>query len=126
MAQRVRTYGYNAMLAQAKRGMPFQDKKNNTWVLYPSQEISVGSRTQSEANLATELLQQVVSDHDGTPWALLASQELKVPLGWTWKETYTEIDPPRTRRNNNNNNLVPSDDQARMLKRAPKRKVPKL
>lgn len=126
MAQRVRTYGYNAMLAQAKRGMPFQDKKNNTWVLYPSEEISVGSRTQSEANLATELLKQVVDQHAGTPWALLASQELEVPLGWTWKEAFTEIDPPRTRRNNNNNNVVPSDDEARMLKRAPKREVPKL
>ncbi len=33
LAQKVRTETYNAMLAKAKRGMPFKDKKNNTWVL---------------------------------------------------------------------------------------------
>jgi hypothetical protein len=127
LAQKVRTGAYNAMLAQAKRGMPFKDKKNNTWVLEPSEEISVGSKTQSEAKLAIELLQSVVADHEGTPWALLASQELEVPIGWVWKEEYTDLTPPRNRqRNNNNNNNVPRDDMARMLKKAPKRPVPKL
>ncbi|KAA1261524.1 hypothetical protein LF1_40740 [Rubripirellula obstinata] len=127
LAQKVRTGSYNAMLAQAKRGMPFKNKKNNTWVLQPSDEISVGSRTQSEAKLATKLLQSVVADHPGTPWALLASQELEVPIGWTWKEEFTDVTPRRSSPgNNNNNNNAPKDDMARKLKKAPKRAVPKL
>lgn len=129
LAQKVRTETYNAMLAQAKRGMPFKNAKNNTWVLKPSDEISVGSKWQSQANLARELLTGVTSDHQGTPWALLASEELKVPFGWRWQEEYTNLDPPRPRRPGNNNNNVPrpgQDDRARMINKAPKRPVPKL
>jgi hypothetical protein len=109
--------------------MPFKNAKNNTWVLKPSDEISVGSKWQSQANLARELLTGVTSDHQGTPWALLASEELKVPFGWRWQEEYTNLDPPRPRRTGNNNNNVPrpgQDDRARMINKAPKRPVPKL
>jgi hypothetical protein len=128
LAQKVRTETYNAMLAQAKRGMPFKNAKNNTWILEPSDQISVGSKWQNQANLARELLTGVSNDHKGTPWALLASEELKVPLGWRWKEKYTNLDPPRPRRpgNNNNNPRPARDDQARMINKAPKRPVPKL
>ena len=132
LAQKVRTETYNAMLAKAKRGMTFQKEKNNTWVLRASNEISVGSKWQREADLATELLKGVVSEHEGTPWALLAKRELGVPIGWKWTEEYTNLDPPRrtNRPNNNNNNRPrrpPRDDQKRMLKKPPpKRPVPKL
>lgn len=128
LAQKVRTETYNAMLAKAKRGMPFSDEKNNTWVIAPDDEISVGSRWEREAALAKELLEDVVQQHAGTPWAHLASEELKVPLGWRWQEDYTDLTPPAPQRpgNNNNNNLPPSDDQRRMLSRPPTRPVPKL
>ena len=69
LAQKVRTETYNAMLAQAKRGMPFKEAKNNTWVLKPSDSITVGSKWQTEAKLATELLTDVLDQHKGTPWA---------------------------------------------------------
>ncbi len=129
LAQKVRTETYNAMLAKAKRGMPFEKEKNNTWVLEPSDEISVGSKWAREADTARELLKSVVSEHDGTPWALLASNELKVPIGWKWREEFTDLSPPRPNRpgnNNNNNPRPPRDDQKRMLKKAPSRPVPKL
>ena len=129
LAQKVRTETYNAMLAKAKRGMPFEKEKNNTWVLQPSDEISVGSKWQREAETATELLQSVVREHAGTPWALLASQELKVPIGWKWKEEFTDLSPPPANRPGNNNNNPPRparDEQKRMLKKAPQRPVPKL
>lgn len=128
LAQKVRTETYNAMLAKAKRGMPFKNKKNNTWVLQPSDEVSVGSKWQSEAETAKMLLQTVVDEHQGTPWALLAKQELAVSIGWTWKEEYTDLNPPRRNNggNNNNNPRPPQDDKARMIKKAPKRPVPKL
>ena len=50
LAQKVRTETYNAMLAKAKRGMPFTDQKNNTWLLAPSEEITVGSKWKNERN----------------------------------------------------------------------------
>lgn len=130
LAQKVRTETYNAMLAKAKRGMNFEKEKNNTWVLAPDDEISVGSKWANQASTARELLNGVVQDHPGTPWALLASQELKVPIGWVWKEEFTDMSPtPRGNRPNNNNNNTPrppQDDKARMLKKAPKRPIPKL
>ena len=129
LAQKVRTEAYNAMLAKGKRGMPFKDKKNNTWVLEPSEEISVGSKWQREADTARELLTEVKSQHQNTPWGLLATQELEVPIGWTWKEVFTDLSPARNRGPGNNNNNPPRpgrDDEKRMLKKAPKRPVPKL
>ena len=129
LAQKVRTETYNAMLAEAKQGVAFKDEKNNTWLLVPSDEISVGSKWQREAELARKLLQGVVEQHPGTPWALLANKELDVPIGWKWEEEYTDLNPPAENRpgnNNNNNNNPPRDDEKQMLKKAPKRPVPKL
>lgn len=129
LAQKVRTETYNAMLAKAKRGLQFDDAKNNTWVIVPDDEISVGSKWEREAALAKELLQEVVSEHPGTPWAHLASKELEVPLGWKWKAEFTDLAPRRPAgpgNNNNNNNNPPSDDQKRMLAKPPSRPVPKL
>ena len=127
LAQKVRTETYNAMLAKAKRGMSFQDKKNNTWVLQAANNIDVGSKWQREADLATDLLTEVVREHPGTPWALLAKRELEVPIGWKWVEDYTKPTPPRKRGNAGNNTpRPPKDDQKKMLKKAPKRPVPKL
>lgn len=128
LALKVRTETYNAMLAKAKRGIEFEDEKNNTWVLTPDSEISVGSKWEREAGKATKLLQRVVDQHAGTPWAVLAKKELETPIGWKWKEEFTDLapTPQRNNNNNNNNNNAPADDQKRMIKRAPKRPIPKL
>ncbi len=128
LAQKVRTETYNAMLAKLKRGVLFTDPKNNTWVLMPAEEISVGSKWEREAALAKELLQTVVKDHPSTPWALLASEELKTPIGWQWKEEFTDLAPKAAAKPGNNNNppAPAKDDQKRMLDKAPKRPVPKL
>lgn len=127
LAQKVRTETYNAVLAQAKQGMAFADAKNNTWILEPSDQINVGSKWQREAETAREFLTRVVEENPGTPWALLANQELEVPIGWQWKESYTDLNPPQEGDGgNNNNNNVPEDDKRRMLERAPVRPVPKL
>ncbi|MCA9195154.1 MAG: VWA domain-containing protein [Planctomycetales bacterium] len=126
---KVRAESFNAMLAKAKRGMAFVDSKNNTWVLRPSEEISVGSRTEKEAERAKELLRSVATTHAQTPWGLLAERELRNPVGWKWEETYTELNPPAAPNSTNNNpqRRPPQDDQARMLAPpAPKRPVPKL
>ncbi|MEO1616623.1 MAG: vWA domain-containing protein [Planctomycetota bacterium] len=128
LAQKVRTETYNAMLAKAKLGMAFKDKEKNTWLLEPSEDVTVGSKWKRQAETATMLLESVVNEHPGTPWALLAEKELEVPIGWKWTEDFTDLSPPAPQRpgNNNNNPRPPRDDQKRMLKKAPKRPVPKL
>ena len=122
LATKVRAEGYNVMLAKAKRGMKFGQPKNNTWVLESSDQLDVGSRLGREAELAREYLERVTDQHAGTPWAHLAKLELKIPLGWRWKEVFTPIRPPANRMaaNNNNQRRMPSDDKARKL--APRRK----
>ncbi|MDA1050979.1 MAG: VWA domain-containing protein [Planctomycetota bacterium] len=130
MAAKVRAEGYNAMLALAKRGLKFSNEKNNTWVLRHDDEISTGSQLAKAAQQAAGYLQRVVDEHPGTPWALLASRELKTPLGWKWTEEFTDLSPPPNRTAANNNNSPPRparNDQKQMLKKPPpKRPVPKL
>ena len=128
LAVKVRTEAYNAMLAQAKRGLKFKDEKSNTWVLEPADEISVGSQLEKLADRARMYLKRVVDEHPGTPWAYLAERELKDKVGWRWKEEFTDLaPPPRENPNNNNNAPAPANDKARMMKGpAPKRPIPKL
>lgn len=128
LAVKVRTETYNAMLAQAKRGLKFKDEKNNTWQLEPSDEISVGSQLEKMAERAKMYLNRVVKEHPGTPWAMLAERELNDKIGWKWKEEFTDLSPPpRMNAGNNNNAPAPANDAAMMLKKAPpKRPIPKL
>jgi hypothetical protein len=39
------------------------------------------------ADKAKACLERVVKEHAGTPWATIAEEELKTPLGWTWRES---------------------------------------
>ena len=94
LAAKVRTESYNAMLAQAKRGMKFADEKNNTWLLKAEDEISVGSALAKTADQAKTYLNRVIAEHPGTPWALLAERELNAKLGWRWQEEFTNLEPP--------------------------------
>lgn len=94
LAVKVRTETYNAMLAAAKRGLKPKDPKNNTWVLDPSDQVSVGSQFAKQAEKAKTYLTRVVSEHPGTPWAHLAERELANPLSWQWKEEFTDLTPP--------------------------------
>jgi hypothetical protein len=128
MAVKVRTEGYNAMLAMAKRGMRFEDAKNNTWILEPSDEILIGSQAEKLAERAREYLEVVVEQHAGTPWALLAEKELASPIGWRWKEEFTDLAPPRRAGAGNAGTPAPGrDDRPRMLTPPkPKRPPPKL
>lgn len=95
LASLVRAQAYNGRLAEAQRGMPFKVANNNTWVLMPSDDISVDGRLAAVAAKAKEYLQGVINYHPGTPWELVAKRELETPLGWTWTEEYTDLTPPR-------------------------------
>jgi hypothetical protein len=125
LALKVRTDAYNTMLAQAKSGMKFKDSKNDTWVLEESADVSkAGSQTEKISQQATMLLERVVRDHPGTPWALLAAEELRRPLGYTWVERHTGVNNPKM--GNGGGGGVPGarpDDKKKMLD-APKPKRP--
>jgi hypothetical protein len=91
LAVEVRTEGYNAILAEAKQGMKFKDEKNNTWVLRPAKEVTINSALTKDAADAHKYLDRVVADNPGTPWAMEAALELKSPLGWEWRERFTDV-----------------------------------
>jgi hypothetical protein len=126
LAAKVRTEGYNAVLAAAKRGLKFQNPKNNTWVLKPSNENTLGSQYQKMAEKAKMYLERIVQDHPDTPWSLLASKELEQPLNWKWTEEFTDLSPPpREMPADAAAAPAPADDARMMLKKPPTRPVPK-
>ncbi len=91
LAVKVRTEGYNAILAEAKQGLKFQNPRSDTWVLRPSNSVTTGSALAHDAADARMYLERVVAEHPGTPWALLAERELREPLGWQWGEEFTDV-----------------------------------
>ena len=122
----VRTTAYNAMLAQAKRGLKFKNPKNNTWTLQPADDVQVNSKLAGLAKKARGYLRRVVEEHPGTPWAHLAKKELESPLGWKWTESFTDLRPPPRRRPGNANPRPrpPRNDRRMMIQPKPKRKPP--
>jgi hypothetical protein len=93
LAMRVRAYGYNVMLANMKvTPQTFQTAGNNLWRLVPSDAIETGPSVRKYAEQARTLLQGVVDEHAGTPWAMLAAGELRQPLGWEWQEGRIDIE----------------------------------
>jgi hypothetical protein len=128
LAVKIRTESYNAMLAAAKRGLKPTEPQNNTWILEPQDEISVGSQYVKLAERAKLYLNRVVNDHPGTPWALLAQRELKDPIGWKWRDRFTDLTPPsKAKAAPAGIPAPPRNDQKMMLpKGPPKRPPPKL
>lgn len=125
IAAKIRAESYNAMLAMAKTNLTFNDPKNNTWVLTPANSVTTGGQAAKLAEKAKELLTRVIDEHPGTPWAMLAKRELETPIGWEWKERFTE--PPRPRQpraNNNNNNNNRPNPQPRQNQMPKQRRAP--
>jgi hypothetical protein len=126
LALKVRTESYNAMLAQAKRGIPTEKKESNTFTLVKSQEVDVGSHLEGLAEKARMYLNRVLTEHPETPWALLAQRELNTPLGWEWRESFTPLATPEEMMGNGTP-VPPRDQERRMLERPlPTRPVPRL
>jgi hypothetical protein len=86
LAARVKTEGYNAMLAKIKSAGNFTKPGANTWVLEASDTIGAGSTFEKMLAQAREYLTRVVKEHPGTPWAYIAERELTVKAGWQWTE----------------------------------------
>jgi hypothetical protein len=86
-AAKARVDGYNAMLAELKRGKPFDDPSHNTWRLMEADITDANTTLKKLCAKATDYLQGVVKEHPGTPWAKLAERELQAPVGWKWTES---------------------------------------
>ncbi|MEM8864387.1 MAG: vWA domain-containing protein [Planctomycetota bacterium] len=126
LAVKVRTEGYNAMLAEAKQGMKFKNERNDTWVIRPSDQVTSGSVLAKQAEKAERYLTRVVREHEGTPWALLAQRELNSPFGWEWTERYNGVAERLARQANNNNRPRQARPPQNLPPRKPKPPVPKL
>jgi hypothetical protein len=123
LAVKVRTEGYNAMLAIAKQGLKFKDEKNDTWELRPTNSITVSSALAKDAEDAKKYLNRVLSDHKGTPWAVDAEKELKRPLGWEWRESFSDVAGRMAQRENRQNRPRPERPEP---PRKPRRDPPPL
>jgi hypothetical protein len=121
LAAKVRTDGYNIMLAGVKQGVPFKKEKSNTWILRPDDHFAASALEKAAAK-ARKYLEGVVTDHPGTPWAMLAQRELSSPLGWQWEEGFTPIPP----RNDGNGNGRPPQPEQRPPQGPPRRDPPPL
>lgn len=94
LALRVRAFGYNSMLAEMKASpRKFENSDNNMWRLIPSTSINSGAAVKKLAARANEYLSQVIDEHPGTPWAVMAEREKSVPMGWDWKESHYNPNP---------------------------------
>jgi hypothetical protein len=86
MATKARLDGYNSMLAALKRGKTFQNPSSTEWVLEPADVFETESSIRRMAERAKMYLERVVREHPGTPWARIAEEELRQPMGWKWRE----------------------------------------
>jgi hypothetical protein len=122
LAAKVRTEGYNTMLAMAKQGMKFENEKNDTWLLAPSDQVTTGSVLSKEADQARMYLERVVTEHPDTPWSYLAGIELESPFGWEWREEFTNV----RGRMENQGDGNPQPRMENVPAKKPSRPVPKL
>lgn len=125
LAAKVRAFTYNSMLAEAKSGLQFKNPGSDTWELVPSDRILAGSQTEKLAKQANSLLEKVVSNHSGTPWAHYAAEELRVPLGYEWVERHTGVNKKDAGGGNNNPPQARKDDEKKMLEKPKLKRDPK-
>ncbi|QDV38989.1 VWA domain-containing protein [Tautonia plasticadhaerens] len=101
LAVKIRCYEFDWACAQMKvNPLTFSNEKSNAWRLEPDGEIHYSPAARRAGEEARELLERVITDHRGTPWALLAQRELRDPFGFRWVETF--VPPPAPRRDDGN------------------------
>lgn len=128
LAIKTRLDAYNNILGEAKAGLKPINKNTNRWILEPDGKAALFNGVlKKQSDFAKKHLETVISDFPDTPWALMAQEELKVPLAYKWVESHYE--PVAMNGNGNNINIPspPPDDEKKMLpKPKPPRKVDKI
>mgnify|MGYP001327038303 CR=1 FL=1 len=80
---------YNTMLAKVKRDElpPLNAQEHNGWRLAASDKLQSPKEVRDLAADAKRILDQIMIDHPGTPWAVLAKRARSTALGMTWQPT---------------------------------------
>ena len=103
LATKCRIENYNLVLAEAKRGLKKKDPKSNVWILESCEQLNdANSSIKKYYDGALKYLTFVSQNYPNTPWALIANEELKTPMGYKWVESYEE--PPKSNMGNGNPN----------------------
>jgi hypothetical protein len=96
LAMKIRCYEYNWACAKMKKDpLKFSRPGSNAWRLVPDEEIHYSDKAAVAGKEAKALLERVIKDHPGTPWALLAQREVKDPFGFKWVEATVPPQPKR-------------------------------
>jgi hypothetical protein len=123
LAMKLRCYEYNWACARMKKDpQKFTKPSSNAWRLVPEKEVRSSDKAAAVAVEAKALLERVVKEHPGTPWAILAQRELKDPFGFRWEETHVPP-PPKPR---DNDRPEPKKKRERPQPPAPPPALPKL
>jgi hypothetical protein len=123
LAQKVRCYEYNYACAQLKTmGAQEVANKSNHWIFRPDPNLNYATSMKKLAVQAEKLLRRVLDEAPGTPWAVLASRELKDPFGLKIIERY---DPPPPPPKPNTNTATPTPTKKGVLLLADDRPKPK-
>jgi len=124
LATKCRIENYNLVLAEAKRGLKKKDPKSNVWILESCEQLNdANSSIKKYYDGALKYLTFVSQNYPNTPWALIANEELKTPMGYKWVESYEE--PPKSNMGNGNPNRK-DDMPGPKLVPKPLRKIEKI
>ena len=85
LAVKVRTEGYNAMLAEAKQGMKFKNEQSDTWELRPAESVTVSSALAKDADGCAEVSGARRGRAQGNALGTRRDRELRQPFGWEWR-----------------------------------------
>ncbi len=97
LANRTRNLEYNSVLALMKTSLSEGDinTRSNHWIFHPSPDVkNSGVASKKGAQLAVDLLNRVVTEAPGTPWAIMAARELQYPVGIRVEERFIQPPPP--------------------------------
>lgn len=85
LALKARFEGYNVMVAQLKQGKRPGGPDATMYMMIPADSFSSDSTMDKMVKQSRKYLEQVVKDHPGTPWEMMATRELSNLCGWEWK-----------------------------------------
>ena len=131
LAQKIRAFEYNSALAQLKTGYAEADIQNkvNHFIFRPSRELTYAPSLKKQVGIAEAHLQRVLDEAPGTPWAIMASRELRDGFGIKLIERFIPPAPPVPKNENAKTKLSPkfANDQKNVTKKpAPKPTPPVL
>jgi hypothetical protein len=87
---------YNFAFAAMKTNLSNEDvrTKSNHWIVRPDTKINYAGNYRRVAETSRNLLELVVEEAPGTPWAVLAQRELKDGFGIKIQQRFIQPPPP--------------------------------